>query len=460
MRDKVLYAIKKYNLLTQGDRVTVGLSGGADSVALLCVLLELKSELKIDISALHVNHMLRGEESDADEIFCRELCERLNVPFKAERVDVPTFCRENKCSDEEGARTLRYRAFEKAADGLIATAHHADDNAETVLLNLARGTAIDGLCGIPVKRQNIIRPLLYCTRDEIERYLSEKKQPYRTDSTNELDFASRNKLRHSVMPVIKEINPSFAGAVERMTISLSEDRTLLDDLANKLFERAVNGDEIDRAVYINEPRPIRIRLLKRLLRENSILVDNDKLTSCDEIMLSGEGSRSLSPQAVFTASECKGKILYKDDGETSEWFMTKVVLPTAEKREIKVEADGKIVKISTLSEKEIKLFVNYRSKQFKNVIDCDKIMESVVLRSRAAGDKIRLHSRKCTKTVKKLLNEAKIPPKKRNSLLAMQSRDELVWLEGFGVSEYAAANKKTVNAVLITVTEKEKQHDQ
>ena len=130
--------------------------------------------------------MLRGEESDADEAFCRELCEKFDVPFKSERVDVPSFCRENKCSDEEGARTLRYRAFEKHSDGFVATAHHADDNAETVLLNLVRGTALDGLCGIPVKRQNIIRPLLYCTRGEIEGYLKDRNQPYRTDSTNAL----------------------------------------------------------------------------------------------------------------------------------------------------------------------------------------------------------------------------------------------------------------------------------
>lgn len=458
MRDKVLSTIKKYNLLTQGDRVTVGLSGGADSVALLCVLLELKNELQIEISAIHINHMLRGEESDSDEVFCRELCEKLAVEFKAERVDVPTFCRENKCSDEEGARILRYRAFEKLADGFIATAHHADDNAETVLLNLTRGTALDGLCGIPVKRQNIIRPLLFCTREEIENYLKIRGQAYRTDSTNALDFASRNKLRHNVMPVIKEINPSFSSAVERMTVSLSEDRALLDCLADKLFESILKGNEIDRAAYIEEARPLRLRVLKKLLKENGILVDSDKLASCDELMLSGEGSRQLSKKTVFIANKRKGIILHTE--EEAERFMAETALPAPSEGEIAVDTPEKVIKVRLLSEKEIKLFVNYRSKQFKNVIDCDRILGSVILRSRIAGDKIRLHSRKCTKTVKKLLNEAKIPAEKRNSLIAIQSGDELVWFEGFGVSEHASAGKNTTNAVLITVIEKEKQHDQ
>lgn len=454
MRDKVLDTIRKNDLLGQGDRVSVGLSGGADSVALLCVLLELEDELKITVSAVHVNHMLRGAESDSDEEFCRKLCERLKVPFKAARVDVPSYCAENGLSDEEGARILRYRALEELSNGLIATAHHSDDNAETVLLNLVRGTSLDGLCGIPVKRGNIVRPLLSCTRCEIEEYLAKRGQPYCTDSTNELDIASRNKLRHGVIPILKEINPAFLKANERMTLSLREDREYLDNISDALYDSAVFGHLIDRAKYTEAARPLRMRVMRKFLRKYKIPVDSDKLRACDELLSCGEGSRTLAPKIIFTIDEDKAEIVFKES--EAEPFSALTVLPRETGEEVIVKAGAKTLSIRRISGKEIKLFVNYRRKQFKNVIDCDKILKSVVLRSRREGDSIRLCGRKCSKTVKKLLNEAKIPPDERNSIIAMQSGNKLVWLEGFGVSEFAAADKKTVNAVLLTVDKKEK----
>lgn len=157
MIDRIISFVEQHRMLQQGDCVTVGLSGGADSVALLYVMRKLAPCYFLTLTACHVNHQLRGEEGDGDEAFCRRLCERLGIPLSVRRIDVRTYCKANKLSIEEGARELRYRALREASAGKIATAHHADDNAETVLLNLLRGTALDGLCGIAPVRGQIIR---------------------------------------------------------------------------------------------------------------------------------------------------------------------------------------------------------------------------------------------------------------------------------------------------------------
>ena len=173
MKNKIFSFIKKHNMIIKGDTVICGLSGGADSVSLLLVLNEISKEMDFTLKALHVNHCLRGAESDRDENFCRELCKSLNIPFKAVSCNVTDFAEKNQLSVEESARILRYKIFAENSDvSKIATAHNANDNLETVIFNLARGTALKGISGIPPIRDNIIRPLLAVSRSEIECYLN------------------------------------------------------------------------------------------------------------------------------------------------------------------------------------------------------------------------------------------------------------------------------------------------
>ena len=173
MLDKIYSFIQKYDMLKSGDTVVCGLSGGADSVALLLALFSLKDRLGIQIEALHVNHCLRGAESDRDEQFCRELCKRKAIVFNAVSCDVSGYAEKNSLSVEEAARKLRYSIFEEySAHKKTATAHNANDALETAILNLARGTGIKGIAGIPPVRGNIISPLLGVTRDEIEMFLA------------------------------------------------------------------------------------------------------------------------------------------------------------------------------------------------------------------------------------------------------------------------------------------------
>ena len=177
-------ALRRYEMVKTGDHVTVALSGGADSVALLLLFLQAREAFGLTVSAAHMNHGLRGAEADRDEAFVRELCRRLAVSLTVERADIPAVCRETGEGTEEAARRLRYAFLEAAAPGKIATAHTRSDNAETALFNLIRGSGGEGLRGIPPVRGRIIRPLLEVGGDEIREYLLTLGQPFVEDSTN------------------------------------------------------------------------------------------------------------------------------------------------------------------------------------------------------------------------------------------------------------------------------------
>ena len=186
MLKKVISAIEKYEMFRYNTDVAVALSGGADSVALLLALSELKEKYGLTLSAIHVNHCLRGEESDRDETFAVKLCESLGVPLTVTRIDVKGEAEKTGESIELAARNLRYEVFRNEAVGLVATAHTASDNIETALFNMTRGAGLKGMAGIPPKRDIFVRPLIFCTRDEVESYLAEKKTSFVTRSSQGL----------------------------------------------------------------------------------------------------------------------------------------------------------------------------------------------------------------------------------------------------------------------------------
>ena len=223
LEEKALDALQKYSLLQPGDRIAVGVSGGADSVALLRFLAQYRAQYRWEITVCHVNHGLRGAEADRDEQFVRALAERLGLPCLVHRCDAAALAAAQHCSVEEAGRRARYSFFAEAAgeSGRIATAHTLQDSIETVLLNMIRGTGLHGLCGIPRIRGNIIRPLLDCTRAEVEQYLATLGQPYCTDSTNRADDYTRNAVRHRILPQMRALNPNFDAAMARIMAQLA-----------------------------------------------------------------------------------------------------------------------------------------------------------------------------------------------------------------------------------------------
>lgn len=268
-------------MLEDGDTVIVGLSGGADSTALLRVLCELKTEYNLNLIAAHVNHGIRGAEADRDEAFCKELCKKLGVQIYAFHIDIPELAKERGVSLEVAGRDARYEFFTGLAGekGKIATAHNAQDTAETLLLNLCRGTGLKGLTGIPPVRfvehkagcrsdetvsTMVIRPLIECTREEIEAYLESLGQDYVTDSTNLEDDYTRNRIRHNVIPELVAVNENAMGNITRCISTLKDDSDFLEALAEELVSSSNRGDGLDTDALLAAPKPVLSRAVSRL----------------------------------------------------------------------------------------------------------------------------------------------------------------------------------------------------
>lgn len=297
-------AIREYDMLENAKCVCAALSGGADSVSLLRALCSLKEELGVAVCACHLNHGLRGEESDGDERFCRELCGIMGVPLYAEKIAVSDLAQKHE-SLEETARKARYAFFERAlahfetefGECTLATAHNANDNAETVLLNLTRGTGLLGLCGIPPVRglggRRVIRPLLRCTRGEIEEYLRSLGQGYVTDKTNLSEDYTRNKIRRRVLPELEEINPSVTETIGRMTRLLRADGVFLEELAQRALDEAREGRGWNAAMLAELPEPVRSRAIRGILIEGG--VEPSALRIETAVSLLGERSARFNP---------------------------------------------------------------------------------------------------------------------------------------------------------------------
>ncbi|MBI1910324.1 MAG: tRNA lysidine(34) synthetase TilS [Deltaproteobacteria bacterium] len=269
-------AIRAFSLLTRGDKVLIALSGGPDSVVLTHLLGLVRRELGLSLSAIHINHALRGEESEREAVWVRGFCQKLGIPLTLKKLFWPAGKRSNL---QEKAREKRYRAFlevaEKEGAHKVATAHHADDQMETVLMRFLQGAGIEGLSGIPVKRTlgqvTLIRPLIFLTKKEILTYARQNKLKYKTDSSNLKDKYWRNSLRLVVIPKLLKVNPTLSNNITRMTLSLRRDSDLLNEVAGETYDRlAQKGDRSVGFVldpFMTLPPAIQIRLFKKGLEE-------------------------------------------------------------------------------------------------------------------------------------------------------------------------------------------------
>lgn len=295
MENTVLAYLRENAMLSPGDDVTVALSGGADSVALLAVLRALRRTLEITLRAAHFHHGLRGAEADRDEAFCRALCAEWEIPFTCGRGDAAAEAARTGESLETAARSLRYAFLEQNAPGKLATAHNADDNAETLLLHLIRGAGPRGFCGIPPVRGRIIRPLLCVTRSEILQYLAQHGIPHVEDSTNTDDGCLRNRVRHRLMPLLRAENPSFTQAANRaMRLARAEDAYLSRLAAEAAARCAVPGGYSAEALLRLEP-VLRRRVLLSALHTLELASPSEADVLRLEALL-----RSRNPSAALT----------------------------------------------------------------------------------------------------------------------------------------------------------------
>ncbi len=439
---KVKETISKFSMISKGDTVIVGFSGGADSMTLLHILNSLKDEIGFSITAAHVNHCLRGEESERDEMFVRCVCSEMGIELKVRKVDILKEAQENFKGVEEYAREVRYDFFQSLAgkSSKIATAHNLNDCEETFLFNFARGSSLKGLTSIPPVRDNIIRPLIECSRSEIEDYCKEKSIDFVTDSSNLSDDYTRNKIRHSVIPVLKEINPAFDAAALRCIDSLREDELYLNGCVQSLYSEIVTDFFYDAEKLKSAPDPIKKRVISKIISEKCSSLPEKKHIDLVLSVLDGGKAELFGGEMLIVR---QGRLYFASDLTTREINEDEVVL----------NSDG------FWSNGIINLQVSFNNTQkvYKELvlstIDLDKIKGKLVLRKRREGDKIVLPLRKVGKSLKKLFNELKIEPERRDSILILADDESVVWVEGIGADLRKAPDENTKKFLKIQYNE-------
>lgn len=411
-------------MLASGDDVTVALSGGADSTALLAVLRALRQELGVTLRAAHFHHGLRGEEADRDEAFCRSLCAQWGIPLTVGRGDAAAFAAQTGQSLEAAARDLRYRFLEQTAPGKIATAHHLDDNAETLLLHLLRGTGPRGLGGIPPTRGRLIRPLLCVRRDAILAYLEENGIPHVDDSSNAADDCLRNRIRHRVIPLLREENPRFDEAVGRTTRLIRAEDQYLAALAASSAERCrVPGGYSVPALLELDPvlrRRILCAALEELGQENPTEL---RVSELEDLLRSRNPSACRELPGGVRVCRSYDRLLLRPAAPADSFPPCALNVPGTT---VLPFAAGRITCFVTKSfnscQKNLTIFA----------VKYDKITErGWTVRGRRPGDRLTLSGG--TKTVKALMIDRKIPVSERGRLPVLLLGDEVIAVFGLGL---------------------------
>lgn len=446
MTDKVVAAIERHGMLISGERVLIALSGGADSTALLMVL----SELGYDVFAVHVNHNLRGDESLSDENFCRRLCERLSIELFVESVDVRAYCEEHKCSTELGARELRYNALYKHSDGVkIATAHTLSDALETAIFNFTRGCGVKGLTSIPPVRGNIIRPLIDCTRSDVEEYLAQKSQDYVTDSTNLLPDCSRNIIRLNVIPELLKINSGLMTSFAGTLASLREADEYIESKALELIGEQTETYDFSQA----EDDAVLSRALSIILKRADVEPSFERITAAKKLIR--DGGRINIKKGVYLAAHA-GRLFFEYQRE-SEPLEVKITLRENVQFGEKTLSDNKLTS-KTLSDNKFTLktlvvtkispfdISAFNKKELRWFIDEAKMGEEYTLRHYRGNETIRLPNRGFSSTIKKLLDKDS-----RLENIVIADGEGAIFVEGIGVSERVCCTEETTSAVKIDI---------
>ena len=413
MQNKLLKFIREQGLISPGDRIICAVSGGADSVALLFALYLLKGKLKIQLEAAHFNHQLRGEESQRDEHFVRDFCARYDIPLHVGSTQVQP----GKKGLEAAARDARY-AFLETLEGKIATAHTADDNAETVLLHLIRGTGLKGLGGIAPQRGKLIRPMLSVTRQEVEAFLNEWSLPHVEDSSNETDAFLRNRIRHHVMPILQEENPKIGENLSKMALRLRLDEEYL-------ARQSAFVTPPDVGLLRTLPPALRSRVLEAFLKQSGIPEPEDAHIAQAEALVFSENpsAKAAFPGGVTISRSYDSLAVISDSADLGE-----TTLPCPGQ----VEAGGFRVICEPAAE-------------IRNTPDTFTVCPSgtLTLRSRKTGDTIRLSGG--SKSLKKLFIDRKIPASQRDTIPVLCDGMGLLGVYSIGVNlDRAAASLPAV----------------
>jgi tRNA(Ile)-lysidine synthase len=462
MYERVRAYVAKKRLIEPEDHVIIGISGGADSVCLLFILLELQKTLPFTLEAVHVNHLLR-EDAAEDALFVGELCREQGVKLRFFSAKVADLARVKGLSVEEAGREYRYECFQEAASAhpkaKIAVAHHQNDCAETVLFNLFRGSGLKGLAGIRPVRDNIIRPLLCCERQEIEEYLASRSLSYRQDQSNDEDIYIRNRIRHQLLPLAKEINSATIKHITNSADLIWEAESYLHEQTTIAYRKCVTSFPNKREISI-----------KKLIKQDLILQKRLLLQAIEDLLPHHRDitSRHIEDLLALTASGgsqelhlCGGLRAYKEYDlltlklSKEQSCLTKqprLIYPLKINPETQ-EQEQKIIiprlgRISyhTFSARKAK---NIPQKTYTKWLDYDKISTCAVFRRRQAGDYLTINRAKQHKSLKEYLIDEKIPKDKRDDLYVLADGSHVIWVPGHRISEEYKVSEETTTILEI-----------
>lgn len=433
MTCKVRETIARYDMLQGAQTVCVGVSGGMDSVCLLHLLVQLQPELGFRLKVVHVNHGLRGEDADADARFVQALCKQYGVPCRVVNADIPALCRTYGCGEEEAGRIARYEAFEAAGCDRIAVAHTRSDRIETSLFHLSRGTSLRGAAGIPPVRGRIIRPLIDCTRGEIEAYVRQHDLSYVTDATNETDQYTRNALRHRVLEPLRQINPSFEGNWARFLDAAAVRQDYMAQQAAQALRCAAASDGFSVSGLCALHEALLAECVEQLLLQwMRKMPEARHVALCVEAVRAGHGRVSLASDRFFRVKNGFVTLETKPP-ETAPYsvpaqngcFHTPYGVYTLR------EAAGDDQTPAALR------------------LDAAKLQGELLLRTRLPGDSFASPKRQGSKSFKKLFNEAGLSQTARAKTAVLCCDGKIAWVEGFGADRAFCADEETKTMFIV-----------
>lgn len=473
---KVLDYIKKYRMIEENDTIVAGISGGADSVCLLFMLLKIREKLPFRLAVVHVNHGIRGEAGE-DAAFVQKICGKYELPFYLTEVRLKEYAKENGLSEEEAGRTIRYRAFETALQkelalqglsgneeaGKIAVAHNSNDRAETMLFHLFRGSGLTGMSGIKPVNGKIIRPLLCLTRSEIEVWLADQKLPYQTDSTNAWDIYTRNKIRHHILPYAEE--EICKGAVSHMN------RTA-DDLleAEEFIKKQALSAKQKCVFYEKKEENLIIKIDIALLFEQEEYLQRRILLSCLEDIAKGRKditSTHIADIGKLFRGKGSGEIHLPYGITVYRKYNVGMMITKRKKGDEDPAAKGSApcdyrilppcsLSVPGLGNVEFTVFPyekteNIPQKTYTKWFDYDRITGSIVFRVRKTGDYLTINKEMDRKALKDYFINEKIPKEERNSFYILAEDSHILWVPGYRISEYYKVSEDTRNILQVRV---------
>ncbi len=452
--EDVRKTIYKNNMIANGDKIVVGVSGGPDSLCLLHVLMELCGEYGCSLYAAHLNHKFRGEAADADAEFVREICREWGIPAFIEAFDVPAYIEETGLSPEEAGREIRYRLFgrvcEEVGGNKIAVAHNLNDHIETILMRFMRGSGIDGLKGIEAVRGNIIRPLLEVDRLRIEEYCAENRLNPRIDKTNLESVYHRNKIRLELIPFIeKNFNPNIKMALSRFSGLIKDENDFLEIEAKEKLRGTAEFFDDRVIIYIPKFTSLHTALKRRIIRLCLEKIANT-LNGFDfkhfervlELTEKSTGAAIMLPHKLKAFVSYDKLVLAKDIVKADKKCYYK----------LKYDYDNSVDTANgciTIKRKKAEEIGELRGQKDMIYIDPSRIKEGLVLRYREPGDMFAPIGMKGAKKLKEYLIDEKVPREKRDGLELIADGNEIVWIVGGRLSEKYKITDKTSDAVVI-----------